>query len=88
MADFSEPLKIDFAFAQSIFSHCGIDLIESWLDEIGPHLNDSGVFLATFLMGEEDFEGAGWVYPDCVKFKVQTIAEVAHKHEFGFKLLH
>jgi len=88
MVDFSESLKLDFAFAQSIFSHCGLDLIENWLDEIGPHLKDSGVFLATFLDGKEDFQGSGWVYPDCVKFKTHTMAEVAHKHGYGFKLLH
>lgn len=88
MSDFSQALNIDFAFAQSIFSHCGLDLIEGWLKEIAPHLNDDGVFLATFLTGDEDFDGSGWVYPECVNFRVETISEAAQKYGFGFKLLH
>ena len=50
-------------------------------------MKDSGVLLATFLTGDEDFQGSGWVYPDCVNFKVETITELAHKRGFDFKLV-
>ena len=85
LSEFNEPLELDFAFAQSIFSHCGKDLINGWLSEIHPHLKDSGVFLATLLKGESDSPKDGWVYPECVKFKEESIYEMGQKN--GFKVV-
>jgi len=77
----------DFAFAQSIFSHCGLDLIEQWLREVHPHLNEDGVFAATFIKGEQDFDGEGWVYPGCVSFRPKTLGNLARKLGYEFKEL-
>lgn len=82
-----DSLQADFAVAQSIFSHCGIDLIEGWLSDLAYHLSDNGALLATFLMDDQDFKGSGWIYPGCVKFTVPTMEAVAAKHNFDFQLL-
>jgi hypothetical protein len=52
---------LDFVVAQSIFSHCGPELIASWLHGISRVTE--GAMLATFLVGETDFTAPGWHYP-------------------------
>ena len=87
MTDFKSSLELDFAFAQSIFSHCGLDLIENWLRELHPHLKEEGALFATFLVGAEDFTGDGWVYPDCVEFKYETMSALAESCGYGLQVL-
>ncbi len=87
MEDFTTPLNLDFAFAQSIFSHCGRDLISQWLGQIFPHLSESGALLATFVKDATDFPGSGWIYPGCVNYKPETMAQLAAKFGFGFQIL-
>jgi SAM-dependent methyltransferase len=70
-------LTIDFAVAQSIFSHCGLDLIRAWLDGLSPFLAPTGALAATFLFADQDFSGTGWVYPDCVSFTLDTVKNAA-----------
>jgi cyclopropane fatty-acyl-phospholipid synthase-like methyltransferase len=85
--DFKKNLKVDFAVAQSIFSHCSKALINEWLDQISDHLKDDGVLFATFLVGTEDFEGDGWVYPDCVKYIPGTIEKMASEQGLSFEII-
>lgn len=87
MEGFGERLHIDYAVAQSIFSHCGRELISQWLSQISYHLKDDGVLVATFLVGEEDYEGCGWVYPGCVKHKPETMARIALACDLEFCIL-
>jgi SAM-dependent methyltransferase len=77
----------DFAVAQSIFSHCGPDLIQRWLRDISLHLKESGVLVATFLTGTDDCQKEGWFYPECVRYRVQTMAILASNVELKFVLL-
>lgn len=87
MADFKESLELDFAVAQSIFSHCGRDLIEQWVSEVSFHLKSDGLLVATFLIDNNDYEGDGWIYPGCVKYRPESIEEIAHRHGIAFTLL-
>lgn len=87
MAEFKTPLKLDYAFAQSIFSHCGKDLVGQWLAQVAYHLKDDGALLATFLTDTEDFEGHGWIYPGCVKYRPETMAEIAGASNLDFRIL-
>src|ERR1051325_352412 len=80
-------IKFDFAVAQSIFSHCGMDLINRWLTGLSPFLSSEGALVATFLIDREDFQGSGWVYPDCVKFKIETMNKAASSAGFKFEIL-
>lgn len=83
----SGPLRVDFALAQSIFSHTGTDLLDRWLRECAFHLKSDGALFATFLIGEEDFSGGGWVYPGCVHYTPETMALLAAHHGLRFRLL-
>ena len=46
-------VEFNFALAQSIFSHCGLDLIKGWLSAISSSLAQDGALVATFLVAEE-----------------------------------
>lgn len=80
-------LDFDFAVAQSIFSHCGLDLITSWLSAVARSLAPAGALVATFLPGEQDDESAGWIYPACVSYKPNTIAQIAADVGLRFQVL-
>src|SRR5437764_11195325 len=64
--------SFDFAVAQSIFSHCGLDLIKGWLSAISRSVAQDGALVATFLPSEEDCSEAGWIYPQCVSYRPST----------------
>lgn len=80
-------LTLDFAVAQSIFSHCGADLIRSWLGGLSPFFAAGGVLAATFLLADRDFDGTGWVYPECVSFTIQTLTKVAADSGYRLEVL-
>jgi SAM-dependent methyltransferase len=77
----------DFAVAQSIFSHCGLDLINGWLSAISRSLAPDGALVATFLIGEEDSVKTGWIYPDCVNYLPGTLARAAKDVNLRFEIL-
>ncbi len=79
----------DFIVAQSIFSHCGQDLIVKCLQEVKKVLNQEGLFLATFLLPDQnpqqeegDFSGGGWIYPGCVSFTERKIHDLVNAEGF------
>ena len=80
-------ISFDFALAQSIFSHCGLDLIKNWLSAISRSLLEDGALVATFLPGEEDAPIRGWVYPECVNYRPTTIRQSAVEAGLRFELL-
>src|SRR5438552_785179 len=77
----------NFAVAQSIFSHCGLDLIKGWLSAISRSLAQDGALVATFLIGEEDFARTGWIYPDCVNYRPTTLRRAAEDVNLRFEIL-
>jgi cyclopropane fatty-acyl-phospholipid synthase-like methyltransferase len=87
MEEFKNSLNLDYAIAQSIFSHCGKDCIEQWLSQVSSHLKDDGALVATFLIDSKDFEGRGWIYPGCVNYKPETMAELAARSGLDFRIL-
>jgi SAM-dependent methyltransferase len=87
MDDFEEPLDLDYAIAQSVFSHCGKDLIRHWLSQVSFHLKEDAAIVGTFLIDTEDYGGSGWVYPGCVKYRPETLAGLAAEAGLGFRLL-
>ncbi len=72
--------NFDFIIAQSIFSHCGADLLESALHGFARALAGTGLALATIIEpgqdGVAEFTGSGWVYPGCVAHTPDTIAAI------------
>jgi hypothetical protein len=77
----------DLAIAQSIFSHAGGALLETWLGDASQLLTSRGALVATFLIGDADSTEKRWVYPDCVKYTVKTMESSAKRHGFSFQLL-
>jgi SAM-dependent methyltransferase len=84
---FGQTNFIDFALAQSIFSHCGLDFLTQHLREIHQALTPSGALLATFVTGEVDSVQSGWIYPGCVEYTPQRMAQAAQECGYEFHLL-
>ena len=80
-------VPFDFALAQSIFSHCGLDLIKGWLAAISRSLARNGTLVATFLIGEEDSTKTGWIYPECVNYRPATLERAAADVNLRFEIL-
>src|SRR5262249_54728801 len=77
----------DFALAQSIFSHCGLDLIKAWLSAISRLLARDGALVSTLLIGEEDCSQTGWIYPECVNYRPATLERAAEDVNLRFEIL-
>jgi SAM-dependent methyltransferase len=77
----------DFALAQSIFSHCGLDLIRGWLSAVSRSLAQEGALIATFLIGQEDSPRTGWIYPECVNYRPATLERAAAEVNLRFEIL-
>jgi cyclopropane fatty-acyl-phospholipid synthase-like methyltransferase len=80
-------VAFDFALAQSIFSHCGLDLIKDWLAAISRSLARNGALVATFLIGDEDSRQTGWIYPECVNHPSATLERAAMDVDLRFEIL-
>lgn len=80
-------VSFNFALAQSIFSHCGLDLIRGWLSAVSRSLAPDGILLATFLPGDEDTLLTGWVYPECVNYRSITLERAAAQANLRFEIL-
>ena len=79
--------SFDFVVAQSIFSHCGWDLMTRWLRGISACLRPSGALVATFIKSDIGSERAGWIYPDCVAHTEPSLREAASAMGFTFEIL-
>lgn len=73
--------------AQSIFSHCGKDLISHWLDELTPRLNDEGMIVATYMMSEYDSGEQGWLYPGLIQYREETFRELLEPYGLNYTRL-
>lgn len=80
--------SVDYILVHSIFSHCGADLLEDWLENIFRIVKDDGFFLATYVRGLEDTIKEGWVYPGCVEYTEKTIKDIALNVGFNSQSLY
>jgi SAM-dependent methyltransferase len=72
-------LQFDFILAQSIFSHTASDLLKVALENFCESLKTDGVIAATFVEGPKDYQGKGWVYPDCVTYRPSTLQRLVEE---------
>jgi len=70
--------KFDFCIAQSIFSHTTLAQLEICIHSVAENIQSTGSFLATAYLGDSDYTGDKWVYPECVSFKFSTIKKIAN----------
>src|SRR5438067_7395836 len=80
-------VSFDFALAQSIFSHCGLDLVTGWLAAVSRSLAPDGGLIATFLPSDEDSQRSGWIYPECVNYQPATLERAASDANLRFEIL-
>jgi SAM-dependent methyltransferase len=79
--------RFDVAVAQSIFSHCGLDLVVGWLIDIAGRLNDSGFLVATYLPSPQMTSTRGWLYPQCTTHTNESMAMLAESQGLTMHLL-
>ncbi|MGZ8498092.1 MAG: class I SAM-dependent methyltransferase [Candidatus Binatia bacterium] len=72
--------QFDFVVAQSIFSHAAPAQIHQCLGEVAQSLQPTGLLAATFVAGEVDYQGDGWVYPECVTYTLKQMKQFASAH--------
>jgi cyclopropane fatty-acyl-phospholipid synthase-like methyltransferase len=67
--------SFNFIVAQSIFSHCGWDLIATALNNFRAALDRDGLIMATFAPNtkQPEYSDGGWIYPQCVAYSEDTI---------------
>lgn len=65
--------RFDYLVAQSIFSHASVDQIEQCMAAAADALEPDGRFVATFVVGDSDYRGHQWVYPECVTYTPERI---------------
>lgn len=87
LASLAQETRFDYVIAQSIFSHTAPDLFANWIGDISRCLGESGILLATVICGDSDFSGAGWIYPECVEYRLDTVAGIASAAGLGFQVL-
>ena len=69
--------KFDYLIAQSIFSHASLKQCEQAFKAVAQNIAPEGLFLTTFIWGEDDYQGEDWVYPGCVAYRPSTIKDLA-----------
>ena len=69
--------QFDFAIAQSIFSHASVAQIGRCLSEVRQCLKPESIFAASFVEGDEDYQGDEWVYPETIRYRVTTMERLA-----------
>lgn len=80
-------VKFDYVVSQSIFSHTAPDLLERWIADFSLQLAHDGVFFSPVLEGDVEWDGVGWIYPDCVEYRLDTLSELAIKYGLEFEAL-
>ncbi|MGK0420590.1 MAG: hypothetical protein ACJAT9_000248 [Polaribacter sp.] len=73
--------KFDYLIAQSIFSHTSREQIIRCLSEVKIAMKEEGFFLATFVLGKENYSGSEWVYPGCVKYRHSFIMNLIREEK-------
>jgi hypothetical protein len=79
--------RMDYALANSIFSHASLPQIANWLNAISQLLSTAGALVATFVAGEEDYRGVDWVYPGCIAYRTGTIQQLAMSAGLSLRIL-
>lgn len=71
--------SFDYIVAQSILTHCGIDLARSLLGEFSSVLASTGLIAFSVVESnviDETPPTPGWTYPNCVSYGVSTLAKL------------
>ena len=82
--EFSEDQTFDYVLLQSIFSHCGADLVSSWLDELIPRMDNDSILIGTYFKLSKDSNEKGWLYPGLVSYRKETFSSLFNRRHVVF----
>ncbi|MDH5681657.1 MAG: class I SAM-dependent methyltransferase [Spirochaetota bacterium] len=68
--------QFDYILAQSIFSHASESQIRKSMREAKKVMKPESVFVATFFIGEENYEGDEWVYPGRTTYTMEKMTQM------------
>lgn len=68
--------RFDWMLAQSIFSHATQEQIRRCLCQAKSTLAPTGIFAATYFVGDSNYDGDEWVYPGLVHYRTEFFAEM------------
>jgi hypothetical protein len=85
--DFKDLGTFDYLLAQSVFTHAPMHDIERCLAAASEVLREGGLLVATYLPGAVDYSSADWVYPGCVRYRPETMAELVRAAGLRSRLL-
>lgn len=66
--------EFDFVLAHSIFTHATQAQVRKCLAEAAKILKPEGVFAATYSVGETDYGGGEWAWPNCIGYRPVTMS--------------
>ena len=69
--------SFDFILAQSVVTHAAKTQIQKCLNEVAKVMAQHGMFCATYLVGDADYEGLAWVYPGCTRYTHACVERLA-----------
>lgn len=79
--------EFDFIHAHSVLTHAPPALARTFFTEAGRVLASNGIVVATFLLGESDYEGSEWAYPDIVPYRLETMRGWAAEAGLQFQVI-
>ena len=80
-------IAFDFALAQSIFSHCGLDLIKEWLSAISRSLAQDGAAGCHVFDRRGRLRANGLDLSRCVNYRPATLERAAKDVNLRFEIL-
>lgn len=69
----------DFILAQSVFTRASQEQIRRCFTEARLCMKPTSIFVATFLKGDENYMGSGWVYPGTITYALGRMKEIARE---------
>jgi hypothetical protein len=69
--------QFDYLLAQSIFSHAAPPQIEKCLGEARKVMHRNSIFFATYVAGQQDYDGGEWRYPECATYTRERMLQFA-----------
>lgn len=80
-------VKFDFIHAHSVFTHAPLPMIRRFLLNLRASLAPGGIFVGTWVRGEDDCSGADWAYPTTVTYKLSTFRDLVEGAGLALHLL-
>lgn len=75
--------EFDYILAQGVFVHAPDWQIRKCVSEAAQCMKSASVFAATYMQGNQNFDGSEWVYPNTTTYTQARITEIASAAGLG-----